>query len=149
MVIIRCCGGCFIYMLIFLSILALVALGIYLLVAPTNPVTGSNTGTTGSIIAAVICFILAFLIVLLVCCFRHRIALGASIIKVAAKFVSENCLIVLLPIFLFVVTIAFLVLWVLQALGFYSLGKAIDAKHQYPFQHFEITTEMKLSLIHI
>ena len=147
MILIRFCASFFLYILIVVAILTLVALGIYLLVAPTNPVTGSNTGTTGTIIAAIICFLFAILIIVLVVCFRHRIALGTSIIKVAANFISENCLIVLLPIILFFITLVFLVVWVLQALGFYSLGKAVTAEHQYPFQHFEVTGAMKVLFV--
>ena len=139
MVFIRCCAGCFIYILIFLTIGALVGFGIYLIITPTNPVAGTSAGTTGSIIVAVLCFLFAFLIILLLCCFRKRISLATSIVKVAANFVSSHCLIVMLPVFLFLVTLAFLVLWVLQALGFYSLGTPYHTKHQYPFAHFRIS----------
>ena len=144
MLLIRFCAGFFIYVLIGLALFALIGFGVYLLVAPTNPVTGSNTGTAGSIVAAVICFIFAVLIIVLVCCFRKRISLATSIVKVAANFVSSNCGIIFLPVILFIITIAFLVLWVFQALGFYSLGTPTQVEHQYPFQHFQITGWIKL-----
>ena len=144
MLLIRCCAGCFIYILIFLAIGALVGFGVYLLITPANPVAGTAAGKTGSIIVAVLCFLFAFLILLLVCCFRKRIALATSIIKVAANFVSKHCLIVLLPIVLFVVTLFFLVLWVLQALGFYSLGTPYHTPHQYPFAHFKISVWIEI-----
>jgi hypothetical protein len=34
--------------------------------------------------------------------------------------------------------LVFLALWILQALGFYTLGTPTTAVHQYPFQHFSI-----------
>jgi hypothetical protein len=59
---------------------------------------------------------------LVVFCIRRRLALASIVIKVAANFISNNFLIVLLPVGLFVITILYLALWILQALGFYSLG---------------------------
>lgn len=150
MLLIRCCAGCFIYILIFMAIGALVGFGIYLLITPSNAVSGTAAGATGSIIVAVLCFLFAFLILLLLCCFRKRIALATSIVKVAAKFISEHCLIVMLPVFLFIVTLFFLVLWVLQALGFYSLGTPYHTTHQYPFAHFRISAWIEvLFVIHV
>jgi len=32
--------------------------------------------------------------------------------------------------------LAFVILWILEALGYYSLGTPIHEKHQLPFQHF-------------
>ena len=81
---------------------------------------------------------------------QTRIALATSIVKVAAKFISEHCLIVMLPVFLFIVTLFFLVLWVLQALGFYSLGTPYHTTHQYPFAHFRISAWIEvLFVIHV
>lgn len=139
MLLIRFIAGIFIYILIFLTIGALVGLGVYFLMGPVN-----SAGNTGSIILAVIFFVMAFLILLLVICFRHRISLATSIIKVASKFTTDNCLIVLLPVLLFVVMVVVLVLWVFQALGFYSLGTPTTAEHQYPFQHFKITSGIQV-----
>jgi hypothetical protein len=138
MLLIRCCASTFIYLLIFLAISALIGFGVYLLVSPTNP-AGSATGSAGTIAVAVICFVFAVLILVLLCCFRKRIALATSIIKVAANFIASHCLIVLLPVLLFVVTLIFLTVWVLQTLGFYSLGVPYTTAHQYPFAHFQIT----------
>lgn len=88
---------------------------------------------------AVACFTIAFIIILVVFCIRRRLALASIVIKVAANFISNNFLIVFLPVGLFVITILYLALWILQALGFYSLGAPTTSEHQYPFQHFNIT----------
>lgn len=150
MLLIRFLASVFIYILVALAVLTLLALGIYMLAGPTYSATGTNEGSTGSIIAAIICFLLAILVVVLVVCNKRSITLATSIVKITAKFVSDHCCLVLLPIIIFVVTLAFLVLWVFQALGFYSLGKPVTAEHQYPFQHFEVTGAMKaLFVFHI
>lgn len=125
MLLIKWCAKFFMYIMIVLVLLALVGFGLWLLLAPTSTGTGSNTGSAGSIIAAVVCFLLAILIIVLLCCFRKRIALAASIVKVAANFVSGNLGVVVLPLLLFVITLLFLTLWVFQALGFYALGPPV------------------------
>ena len=137
MLLIRCCAGIFIWTMMFLAIAGLVGLGVYLIISPSTAT--SSAGSVGSIIGAVVCFLFAFLLLLLLCCFRRRIALATSIVKVAANFVSNNCGVVLLPIFLFVVTLLFIALWVFQALGFYSLGTPYTSYHQYPFAHFRLS----------
>mgnify|MGYP000845395375 CR=1 FL=1 len=53
-------------------------------------------------------------------------------------------MIVLLPVALFFITVLYLALWVLQSLGFYSLGTPTSAEHQYPFGHFEMPTSIKV-----
>jgi hypothetical protein len=34
--------------------------------------------------------------------------------------------------------VLFVALWILEALGYYSLGNPSTAEHQYPFQHFDV-----------
>jgi hypothetical protein len=114
MLLIKFTAKLFIYMVIVFSIGALLGMGVYMLV--------SSEISSITIFFSTFCFSIAFFIVLVVYCIRRRLALASIIIKVAAKFISENCLIVLLPVGLFVLTVFYLVLWVLQSLGFYSLG---------------------------
>lgn len=111
MVLIRLLASCFIYILILVTVGALVALGAYLLsVKPEEIPFGTNTSR---IVYAVICFVLAFLIFLLMCCFRSRLQLASKIVEVAAVFVAGNCGIVLVPFIMFIVTILFIALWIL------------------------------------
>jgi hypothetical protein len=56
-------------------------------------------------------------------CLRKKINLAASITEVAAKFVSSQVFLFLLPIGLFLAMLIFLVIWVFFCVGFYSLGK--------------------------
>jgi choline transporter-like protein 2/4/5 len=116
MLFIRLTAGCFIYLLIILSVATLVAFGVYILTQNTNPDDGSISvfdSPTGKVVVAVICFILAILIIVMMFCFRKRINLASSIVKVSARFVASNCGIVLIPILLFIVMVAFLAVWIL------------------------------------
>ena len=140
MLFVRLTASCFIYLLIIATVGVLIAFGVYLIlgtkVAPdSQPIFASDTTR---ILVAVGVFVLALLIIIMVCCFRKRLSLASSIVKVSANFVSSNCFIVILPILLFLVMILFIALWILEGLGYYSLGNPTTVKHQYPFQHFEV-----------
>jgi hypothetical protein len=44
----------------------------------------------------------------------------------------------------------FIALWVLEALGYYSLGTPVTSTQQLPFQHFETSWKIKaLGLTHV
>jgi hypothetical protein len=46
--------------------------------------------------------------------------------------------------------ILFVALWVLEALGYYSLGTPSTNLNQYPFQHFDTPTSIKvLGAVHV
>jgi hypothetical protein len=71
-------------------------------------------------------------------------------VKVSANFVSSNCGVIILPLLLFVVMILFIALWILEALGYYSLGTPSTAVHQYPFQHFDVPNWiLALAVFHV
>ncbi len=145
MLLIRFTASCFLYLLVVLCFLTLVAVGILAIIAPTAISSKYDDSANAYRIAgAVICFLFAILLVVVACCLRRQISLASSIIKVASRFVTEHCMIVLLPLVLFFVTLAFTTLWVFQAFGFYSLGTATTTKHQYPFQHFTVPTYVKV-----
>jgi len=88
----------------------------------------------------ILAIVLGALVLILMCCLRKRLALASKIVEVSAVFVAKNCIIVFLPLLLFIVTLVFIALWVLEALGYYSLGKATSNEHHYPYQNFELTT---------
>lgn len=142
MLFVRITANCFIYLLIISTVTVLLAFGVYLFMMPSldqgttsEPLIADNTTR---ILIAVGVIILAVLIVVMACCFRKRLALASSIVKVSANFVSSNCGIVFLPLLLFVVMVLFIALWILEALGYYSLGNPSTVEHQYPFQHFDV-----------
>jgi len=116
MLLIRLTAGCFIYLLILISIAALVGFGAYLLLTPATGLDSTSAvfqNQTAKIIIAVCCFLLALVIIVMMCCFRKRISLASSIVKISAKFVASNCGIIIIPVLLFVVMVAFIALWIL------------------------------------
>ena len=150
MVLIRCFATCFIYILIFILVGVLIAFGIYVWTQPVGGFIGSTSLFKSNILRAIVSilsFLLAFAIVLFVCCYRSRISLAAKITEVAAVFVAKKCLIVLVPFLMFAVTLFFVVLWVLEALGYYSLGAPVHCTHCYPFQHFNLSNWIYVLLV--
>ena len=116
MIIIRFLASCFIQLLIFVTIAALIGIGVYIF---TQEPTGASIGTvsltedkTFRIIVAVLCFVLAAIIFVVMCCFKKRLELASRIVEVSAVFVAGNCGIVLVPFMMFLITILFLGLWI-------------------------------------
>ena len=151
MVVIRCCAACFIYILIILFVGVLVAFGIYVWTQPVGGYIGSTALFQSAVVRAIVsilCFILAFAIILFVCCYRSKISLAAKITEVSAIFVAKHCMIVLVPLIMFAITLAVVILWIAEALGFYSLGTPVSCTtHCYPFHHFNLSTAVKILLV--
>lgn len=154
MIFIRLTASCFIYLLIFLLIGTLLTLGIYVWTQPINASAGvtsmfSNNFTRS--LFSIVCFILAGAILLFVCCYRSRISLAAKITEVSSKFVANYCLITVVPLVMFLITLALLALWVVEALGYYSLGTPVNCNSKcYPFQHFNLPTSVYILLgVHV
>ena len=126
MLLMRITSGFFVYLLLALSIISLLAFGFYLLVAPqTQYAALASTITQNqyiSKIVAVLCIVLGILIAIMAFCFRKRLSLASSIVKVSTRFVNENCPVMFLQMILFVIMILFVGLWIVEALGFYSMG---------------------------
>lgn len=115
MILIRIFASCFIYILIFALVGALVAFGIYVWTQPVGGYLGSTALFQNNFARAavsILSFLLAFAIVLFVCCYRSRISLAAKITQVSAVFVAEKCLIILVPLVMFAITLALVVLWI-------------------------------------
>lgn len=123
MLVMRLLAGVFVYLFFVLSIVAFIGFGIYLLI-PQNSGTlaGIEMDRTFIIVIAVIFILLGTIILFLFCCYRRRVALAATMTKVAARFVQENCMTITLPLVIFVIVLLFVALWIVEALGYYSLG---------------------------
>ena len=128
MCIMRCLAGIFVYLLFIVAILALVLFGIFLLVPSESSKLGIQENRTGATVIGAICIGLGVLLLIAFCCLRKRIKLASIVVKVSARFVNENCGILFLPLILFIVMVIFLILWILEALGYYSLGTPVHEK---------------------
>lgn len=147
---IRFTAGCFVYLLLALSILACIGLGAYLIAAPTDSVAGVAMNRVFAITFGALLILFGVLITIGVCCYRKRIRLASIIVQTSARFVKENCAISFLPLLLFVVLIAFIAVWILEALGYYSMGTPVSQDKQWPFQHFQTTNFVKVIIfVHV
>ena len=128
MILVRLLAHCFIYILIIVTIGALVAIGTYILIADQDTSGGAFSllnNPIWKIVISVACYIFAALIFIVMCCFSSRLSLASKVIEVAAVFVGQNFGILLVPFIMFIVTVLFIALWILEALGFYSMGTPI------------------------
>lgn len=63
-------------------------------------------------VVAILLIALGVIVFILMCCLRNRISLASKIVEVAAIFVAKNCIVVFLPLLLFVITVLFMALWI-------------------------------------
>ena len=63
-------------------------------------------------IVAGACIILGVVIAIMAFCFRNRLKLASSIVKVSTRFVNENCPVMLLQLVIFVIMVIFIALWI-------------------------------------
>ncbi len=80
MLFIRLTAGCFVYLLIGLSILACIGLGIYLLAAPSDSLVGVAVDRVFAIVLGVLLIIFGILISIGLICYRKRIKLASIIV---------------------------------------------------------------------
>jgi hypothetical protein len=117
MILVRCLAQCFIYILILATIGALIGIGTYILIGDKSATPGGALSLVENpvwkVVIAIGCYIFALLIFIVMCCFRSRLALASKVIEVAAVFVGENCVVILIPFIMFIVTILFMALWIL------------------------------------
>lgn len=128
MLIMRLLAGVFVYLLVFIAILGLILFGVFLIMPHESSNFIIKESRTAAIILGVISIVIGLLILIAFCCFRKRIKLASIVVKVSARFVNENCAILILPLILFVVMVVFVILWIFEALGYYSMGTPIHEK---------------------
>ena len=123
MILVRFTACCFVYILILLAVGGLVGLGAFLITQNTGASSALINNEKLRMVVGILLIVLGALVLVLMCCLRNRISLASKIVEVAAVFVAKNCIVVFLPLLLFFITLLFIALWVVEALGYYSLGK--------------------------
>lgn len=88
MLFIRLTAGCFVYLLLFLSIAACIGLGIFLIVTPTDTAIGVGMNRVFSIVLGALLILFGVLIALGLICYRKRIRLASIIVQTSARFVK-------------------------------------------------------------
>jgi hypothetical protein len=113
-----------VYGLLVISVIACPAFGIFMLVHPTTSKFVSNFYNIIGYGISILIINFGIIIFIGLCTYRKRIKLICSIVKVSARFISENISVIILPLVLFFITVLYIVLSIVEALGFYTLGTA-------------------------
>jgi hypothetical protein len=84
-------------------------------------------------------FLFAFIFSCIVCCNYHKIQLIIAIIKAAARFVTDNMMILVTPVINTIIALALISLWALGIVFLYSVG-TITKNSTYPWSSVEWET---------
>jgi uncharacterized membrane protein len=88
MLIMRFTAGCFVYLLLALTIVACLVLGIYLIAVPNTTYAGIPINRTFVVVVGALLIVFGIVIAVGFICFRKRIHLAAVIVQTAARFVK-------------------------------------------------------------
>lgn len=120
---VRLTSGFFVYLFIILGIVGFTGFGVYMLVNAGDPYSkfSPKRNMTLSIILGVAAVMVAVLIFFLFCCFRRRVHMAFSIIKVSINFIKTNYWILLSSFVLLGCLLVFLGLWLFLLMCYMSL----------------------------
>lgn len=138
---IRFTGGFFVYLFILTSLLIFIGTGVYMLVPEdtANPSLPIKSYRLASVALGIISLIISFFIVCWYCCYRKRVNLAASIVRVSAQFVHQNCSIFILSLILLALLFLLVLLWIFLGICFHSMATFIGndkGSQLYPFKHY-------------
>lgn len=111
-----------IYGLLVLSVIACPAFGIFMLVHPPTSKFVSNFYNIIGYGISILIINFGVIIFIGLCTYRKRIKFICTIVQISARFISENVSVIVLPLVLFFITVLYIVLSIVEALGFYTLG---------------------------
>lgn len=148
MVSMRMCSTFVVWLFILFSVGSLVALGVFC-ITPMSSVRKAYSSwekyRVFSIVVGGLSFFIAFLTVLMACCYRRKITLGANIMKASSAFVSSEPWLYLLPVILFILTLIFTTFCIAVSLSVYSLSRPTpNSRTAYPFQHYYLPVHLKM-----
>ena len=83
-----------------------------------------------------VCVVVAALWLLFVLIMCNRIRLSIALIQIAAKYINSNCTILFVPFVFFILTIGWIVYWVVLSIYLYSSGD-FDREHSKVFATFK------------
>ena len=83
-----------------------------------------------------ICVVLAIIWLLFILIMCNRIRLSIALIQIAAKYINSNSSILIIPFIFFVLTIGWIIYWVVLCVFLYSSGD-FDKEHSKIFASFK------------
>lgn len=120
----RCVTGCIVYFVVFLVPIALIGIGVWLFMKGnfmgTIKEVVASKKLTGSQITAVIIWIIAFIIILIIIFLWSKLKSAVAIIKVAAKALGQNFMILFVPIITMIFAFIFWACLLVSSVTLYS-----------------------------
>lgn len=122
--ILRMCGGCIAYIVIFAILAVLVILG-WVFQNRMKVYENLNDDTYKNIMLAfaIVFYSLAFIWLIIIMCSCNKIRLAIAITEVAAIFVWKVMSILLVPLFMFIVVSLYIAYWITLSVFIYSAGE--------------------------
>lgn len=122
--IIRLCGGCIAYFVIFFILVLLVLLGVFFHRRMSIYNTEKDTIYKNIMLAfAIIFYSLGFIWLMVILCSCNKIRLAIAITEVAARFVWSVWTILFVPIIMFIVIGCYVAYWIALSVFLYSSGE--------------------------
>ena len=129
MLVVRCCAGFIIWIMIVIGVLGIEFIGIMFILeakgVKVSPYINNHIASVSydTLVIVGSCLIVVGVILLvLVVCLRSRIAMGVKAVEVGAIFIFENCCIVLMPITQAIFVVAAIAGTISGVIYLYSLG---------------------------
>ena len=133
----RCCAGIIVFLILVGIFVGLVILSIILRFKMYDyEDKGDDSKKTIFCILFWICVILAAIWLLFVLIMCNRIRLSIALIQISAKYINENCSILIVPFLFFFLTIGWIAYWAVLSVYLYSSGD-FDKEHSKVFASFK------------
>ena len=133
----RCCAGIIVFLILVGIFIGLVILAIILRFKMYDyEEKGDDTKEKLFCVLFWVCVVVAALWLLFVLIMCNRIRLSIALIQIAAKYINSNCTILFVPFVFFILTIGWIVYWVVLSIYLYSSGD-FDREHSKVFATFK------------
>jgi len=135
MILLRLCAKVIIWVTFIATVAFIIIIGILLFSKSGSGEVDDGNKLTYKVFA-IICWSVALIILLIVFCICEDVQLGIAIIEAAATFTFSNCVVILVPIVMIIVTCSYIVYWLVCTLYIYSIGN-ITQYGRTPFPSIE------------
>ena len=143
LLLLRCCAGIIVFIILVGIFVGLVILSILLRFKMYDyKEKGDETKQILFCVLFWVCVALAIIWLLFVLIMCNRIRLSIALIQIAAKYINMNCSILWIPFLFFIITIAWIGYWVILSVYLYSTGE-FDKENSKIFATFKWKYKIK------
>ena len=132
----RCCAGIIVFLILVGIFVGLIVLCFILRIKMNDyEEKGDDSKSRLFCVLFWICVVVDFFWLLFILIMCNRIRLSIALIRISAKYINSNCSILTIPFLFFVLTIGWIVYWVVLSVYLYSSGD-FDKEHSKIFASF-------------